>query len=143
MVRRIALVSIMLLVVGCSSVGGSRLPNEARSDASLYYVQHQPKDGRNLHRLIAEALRDRGFKTLSGVKEERPKKADYYVNYEDRWRWDMRMYLLELRIDVHEADTGKVIGHGRSYQDSLAAMGMSYRDVIDRVLEALLDGKVE
>lgn len=140
---RIAIVLITLLAMGCSSVGGNRLPNEARSDVGLYYVQHQPKDGRNLHRLIAEALRDRGFKTLSGVKEERPTKADYYVNYEDRWRWDMRMYLLELKIDVHEADTGKVIGYGRSYQPSLSAMGMSYRDVVDRALDALLDGKVE
>ena len=132
---------ISLLVVGCASTGGHRLPDGVRNEANLYYVQHQPKDGRNLHNIIAEAMRDRGFNAMAGLAEDQPPNAEYYVRYEDRWAWDMRMYLLFLQINIHEASSGNVIGYGRSYQPSLSAMGMSFRDVIDRALEVLLEGR--
>ncbi|MGR9074358.1 MAG: hypothetical protein ACU833_14960 [Gammaproteobacteria bacterium] len=139
---RAAYVFLLILTVsGCASTSGNRLPVEAQNESKLYYVQRQPNDGRNLHRLIAEALGERGFNTLAGEAEDRPPDIDYTVIYVDRWRWDMRMYLLDLRIEIHEADTGKIIGYGQSYQPSLSAMGMSFRDVIDRALNALLQGR--
>ena len=78
---------------------------------------------------------------MAGLAEDQPPNAEYYVRYEDRWAWDMRMYLLFLQINIHEASSGNVIGYGRSYQPSLSAMGMSFRDVIDRALEVLLEGR--
>ena len=70
-----------------------------------------------------------------------PSNDDYYVRYEDRWYWDMRTFLQDLRIDVHEAGSGNVIGYDRSFQNSLSATGMTLRDVIDRALDALLESE--
>ena len=66
--------------------------------------------------------------------------AAYIVMYEDRWMWDMRMYLRDLSITVWDVRTDAVVGRGRSRQSSLGALGKTHRDVIDRAVAAMFDG---
>ena len=133
---------IALLIVGCSSIRGQQIPELSRIKTNHYYVQHQTNDGRNFHKLIAKMLRDRGYNATSGRAGEHPANADYYVSYVDSWLWGgMRIYLRDLRINVHEIGTGNIIGYGRAHQNSLSAYGMTFQDVIDRALDALLKGK--
>ena len=63
------------------------------------------------------------------------------MTYVDRWYWDMRLYLLDFTVQVRDVKTGTVLGFGKSYQDSRAAMGMTYRDVIERAVDQLLGSK--
>lgn len=132
----LVLCSLGLLVASCSSIEGRRLIESARTPDALFFVEHQPRDGRHLEVKIAESLQAHGLK----ITPERDQ-ADYVVTYKDRWMWDMRMYLRELSIDVVDARTDALVGSGRSRQDSLAALGKTHRDVIDRAVAAIFEGK--
>ena len=121
-----------LLLAACQSVQGDRVSDAARAANAPFFVEHQPKDPRHLDLQIGEALAARGV-TVTPRREE----AAYVVTYEDRWSWDMRPFLRDLKIEVRDAKTGMVVGMGRSKQDSLSAMGKSFRDVIDRAIGAM------
>jgi hypothetical protein len=101
-----------------------------------YYVERSPKDGRDLATTIAERMRFRGLDAVAGPAA--PSDVDYIVTYIDRWHWDMRMYMSDMRIELHTAKDRSLVGYGDSAQSSLAAMGKSYADVIDKALGQLL-----
>ena len=129
-----------LTLVACAHTSGERLHDVARSDSAVYYVENHGKDERHLEVLIADALRSRGLNASGGSETERPDGVSYIVSYEDRWMWDMRTYLIKLTISVRDAQTGELMGTGLSYQDSLAAMGMTFKDVIERTVTVLVEG---
>lgn len=129
-----------VISLGCvsqSSLDGFPLPIEARHGAVTFAVRHQPDDERGLDKTISETLRARGLKIVSGDAE----RSDYIVSYIDRWQWDMRMYLIDLRIDVRDAETNVLVATGRSFQTSLPAMGESHRSIIEQTVDVLLDGR--
>lgn len=135
---RILPVLLAILSIGCvsqSSLDGFRLPNEAREQGLTFAVLHQPDDKRGLDKTIAETLRARGLNITADAK-----KSDYIVSYVDRWHWDMRTYLIDLRIDIREAKTNVLVGTGRSYQTSLSAMGDTHRNIIERTVDVLVNG---
>lgn len=137
--RRLLGVLATMLSFGCvsqSSLDGFRLPAEARRGGATFAVLHQPADGRRLDRTIAESLKARGF----GAAADETAPVDYVVSYLDRWQWDMRMYLIDLRIDVRDAKTNVLVATGRSYQTSLAAMGESHQSIVERTVDVLVEG---
>ena len=137
-VRALLVVLLTVACTGClsqSSLDGFGLPSSAREDGRTFAVRHQPKDPRNLDRLIAEELRGQGLSLAAEAAD-----ADYVVTYVDRWYWDMRNYLIDLRIDVRDARTDVLVATGRSYQTSLAAMGETHQSVIERTVAILIDG---
>lgn len=132
-------VVLVLLLSGCvslSSLDGMPIPADARG--ATFVVQHQPADGRGLDETIVSALRAHGLEALSGRYADA--ESEFVVTYIDRWYWDMRTYLIDLRIDVREADTGKLVATARSYQSSLAAMGNRYREIVRKVVDVLALG---
>jgi len=135
---RIFLLLPVLIVAACASTSGTPLPGANRDASATYYVENHGEDERHLEDLIAEVLRARGLDAMGGSAAERPPSATYLVRYIDRWYWDMRMYLIDFTIEVRDPQTNKMLGFGQSYQDSLAAMGMTYRDVIERAVDELL-----
>ncbi|MDC8829471.1 hypothetical protein [Alteromonas gilva] len=60
------------------------------------------------------------------------------MSYLDRWQWDMRMFLSNLRIEVRDKSNSELIGFGESGQDSMAAMGKTFDDIINRSLDQML-----
>lgn len=119
-----------------SSLDGFPMPREARDSGKTFRVVHQPKDERDLDQAIATALGRRGLKVVTGPSAE----ADFLVTYVDRWYWDMRMYLIDLRIDIRDAKTNQLLASARSYQTSLSAMGETHESVVARTVAVLLDG---
>jgi len=137
--RRSLSVLVAVLGVGCvsqSSLDGFELPVDTRQSSLTFAVRHQPDDERRLDQTISEVLRTRGLKIVTGDAEP----ADYVVSYIDRWQWDMRMYLIDLRIDIRDAKTNVLVATGRSYQTSLSAMGDSHRSIIERTVDVLVGG---
>lgn len=136
--RRMAL-AVLLGLAACaqaSTLDGRALPPEAWRAGAVFFVEHQPRDGRNLHETIALVLRSRGLRAVTDPAV----RADYVVEYTDRWDWDARMYLIDLRIDVRDASNGVLVATARSYQSSLAAMGETHRSVIERTVGVLVAG---
>ena len=101
-----------------NSIDGFGRPPEARSDRKILYGEHQINDKRSLNGIIAESLRARGLNATS----RSPVQADFTVTYLDRLYWNLRTYMVDLKIDVHDARTSIFVATGRSFQTSLAAM---------------------
>jgi hypothetical protein len=130
---------VLLAASGCaspSSLAGFHLPSEARQKGIVFSVKHQPKDERRLDKAIAAVLQSRGIDAVTDPEVP----ADYVVSYVDRWYWDMRMYLVDLRIDVREPENDVLVATGRSYQTSLAALGSSHQDIIEKVVDVIIEG---
>ena len=70
--------------------------------------------------MIARELRRRGFQATSGYPTDRPERFDVLVQYTDQWQEDITMYLLNLRIDMRDAENNTLLATGSSYQSSLA-----------------------
>jgi hypothetical protein len=118
MIRKLGLIWLALFTVfisGCSTTtiepakrfGGVRL--EALGKA---YVVLLPDADRNIALGIQKALAQHGVKATVGPMNEKPKDADFYVNYVDHWRWDLAMYLYSLSIDFIDNSSGETIGTG-------------------------------
>lgn len=134
--RALLLLLSICLLSGCvTRLDGKRL--DQSSGQGLYYVEHQVNDDRHLEKNIATALDQRGFSAVAGEPGNKPSQALYTVNYIDRWSWDMRMYLKELRIEIRDSRSN-LVGYGESSQSSFASMGMSFDDVINRALDQML-----
>jgi hypothetical protein len=136
--RRLVLGMVALALVGCvgNTSGQLALPKE-QAQAGTYFVQRHDKDSRDLAATIAHAMQARGMKATSGNATEKPKDAAYVVTYVDKWMWDMRMYLYDLRIDLRDARDDSILGYGQSMQSSLKAMGRTHEDVINIALDQL------
>jgi hypothetical protein len=130
--------AITFMLGGCvaNTAGQMTLTRDLYSQAT-YFVEHQPKDTHDLDAIIAERMRARGLKATSGSAGGEKPEHDYVVTYTDKWMWDMRMYLWDLRIDVRDAKDNSIVGFGQSMQSSLVAMGKTYADVIDTALGEL------
>lgn len=137
--RSLLSIAVVLVISGCvsqSSLDGFRLPVAAREKGLVFFVQHQPKDERRLDNTIAAVLQSRGIDAVTDPEVP----ADYVVSYVDHWYWDMRMYLVDLRIDVREPESNILVATGRSYQTSLAALGSSHRDIVEDAVAVIIEG---
>jgi hypothetical protein len=48
--------------------------------------------------------------------------------------------MVDFRVDVHDANTGVLLGTGRSFQTSLDAMGHTYQNIVENALRVALEG---
>ena len=134
------LVLTALTLSGCIATRSGQLSISPETAVkAVYYVEQSPKDGRNLSATIASRMEARGLKASAGPAGSTD--ATYVVTYVDHWAWDMRMYLLDMRIELRGAKDRSIVGFGDSRQSSLAAMGKSYADVIDTALDELFKKK--
>jgi hypothetical protein len=69
--------------------------------------------------LIANELNKLGFEASTGLDVDTPKDVDAVVTYEDKWMWDMTMYMIGLKIYVREPWTDRLLAVGHSYHTSL------------------------
>ena len=136
--RRSSLVFLAILLVGCvgNTSGQLALPKE-QVQTGGYFVQRHDKDTRDLASTIAKSMQARGLNVTAGTAAERPAEAAYIVTYVDKWMWDMRMYLYDLRIELRDARDQSILGYGQSMQSSLKAMGQTHEDVVNRALDQL------
>lgn len=136
--HRVSVGLLALCLVGCvgTTTGQLTLPKE-QVLAGSYFVQRHEKDDRDLASTIANSMKERGLNATAGTAAQRPPEATYVVTYVDKWMWDMRMYLYDLRIDLRDARDQSILGYGQSMQSSLKAMGQTHEDVINRALDQL------
>ena len=135
--RGLSLVILCCVLAGCvTNRQGQEMPSDIYQ--SEFYVERQPEDGRNLAENISNILRARGFNVSHGEQGLAPENADYIISYIDKWYWDMRMYLMSLRIEVRDPNTNHIVAYGESFQSSLAAMGKSHDDIINMALDEMI-----
>jgi len=138
LLRCFSVLAVAAALGGCvANKAGNLSISKEVADQSTYYVERQPKDEHNLAATIAQRMQARGLKATAEQAGAARPQCDYIVSYTDKWMWDMRMYLYDLRIDLRDANDQSVVGFGQSMQSSLEAMGKSYEDIIDIALDEL------
>jgi hypothetical protein len=112
---------IAAILGGCVSrpVASAVLGPDRLQAAKVYYVVRHDGDDYEIHKLITRELRSRGFEAYSGPADERPDDAAAIVVYEDRWMWDLSMYLLTLKIDIRDGRTNTILASAQSYRPSM------------------------
>lgn len=135
--------AMFLVILGAGSLSGCAvashsgqlsIPPEVAA-TGVFYVEQSKTDSRNLDAIISARMQARGLTAQSGPVA--PPNVNYVVTYQDKWAWDMRMYLLDMRIELRDAKDRSILGFGDSFQTSLSAMGKSYADVVDTALNEL------
>jgi hypothetical protein len=141
---RVRLFSYLLAVGALQGCVVDRESTSVSPDVNLshlkkLYVAKFAPDGRGVNDLIALELRKMGFEVSTGPDIPEPKDVDAIVTYRDRWRWDITMYMLELRIFIRDPKTDGVLAVGNSYHGTLSRK--SPEEMVAEVLSNIF-GKV-
>ena len=136
LLRMAALAGWLPLVTACAIVGSEPLP--AAAGKPTLCLERHSKDDRNLAAVIEASFRHRGFSVITVAAGKCDPSLPLRVAYVDSFSWDMRVFLSRLTVEVFDGRSGESLAIGEAFQDSLAAMGDSYQDVVDRAMGALL-----
>lgn len=116
-----ALGAVMALLSGCVTQLNSDVSPEAKlQELNKIYVVHLPQDGRGVDKLIADRLSVMGKQATSGERSAMPADVDAVVTYQDKWMWDITMYMIELNVQVRRPDNDIALATGHSLRTSLA-----------------------
>ena len=109
----------LLIVVGCAKLTASVPDGAELGKLKSFYVVRHERDGRGINELIRNDLATRGVTATTGPESARPTTVDTIVTYEDRWMWDMTMYMLSLNISFRDGTNNALLASGQSYRPSL------------------------
>ena len=133
----VPLLAACALLLGCSSL----TPHEA-GDLSKYhriYVVHRLTDNHRIDEFIVAELKARGYDATSGWLTMLPDGTDAIITYEDRWAWDFKSYLIDLKLEMHANFTGKRLAAGQYHQAS--AYTKSPEAVVHEIIDPLFKPK--
>jgi hypothetical protein len=92
-------------------------------------------DKRGIEKLISDRLNVMGYKATAGEKTAVPDDAEAIVTYQDKWMWDITMYMIELNVQVRQPKTDIAMATGHSLRTSLARK--SPPEMVEEVLTDL------
>jgi len=114
---RLLILASLILIAGCSTTGPMMVSKDlnlaALRTAYIVSAGKNPYSGTSIAEYIKEALAEHGVAATSGPLENKPKDADFYVTYVDRWQWDLAMYLSSLEINFFDNRSDQLIAKGR------------------------------
>ena len=115
----LALMAVTLVFSGCATALSTRKAVDLAPFKRIF-VESRLSDNHRLDAIIATELRALGYDATFGVATMRPEQGvDAIVSYEDRWQWDFKDYLIEMKIDVRDVRTNKPLATGSYFQASL------------------------
>ena len=138
-VRVGTIVILALMISACAAMKSSRAPEADLGKIATMYVVKLPPDGRGINRVIADQLNLIGYKATTGTETDTPQDVDAIVTYQDRWTWDITMYMLRLNIQIRDPKTSAAWAEGESYRPSLQRKSPS--EMAKEVLESIFPGK--
>lgn len=118
--RRLALLGLICcMMIACAKIGSRVSHDTDFTDYGTFYVVRHTEGEIHIDEMIRDELRKVGLNASSGPPQFQPQDVDVLVTFEDRWMWDITMYLMSLTIEFREADTGILLATGQSYRPSL------------------------
>jgi hypothetical protein len=139
------LVSLVLaifvgLTSGCvTQLKSDIMPGTDLKELKKIYVVRLDKDHRGVEKMIAVRLNMMGYEATSGEKAAVPEDAQAVVTYQDKWMWDITMYMLELNVQVRRPKTDIAIATGHALRTSLARK--SPAEMVEEVLTDMFKKK--
>ena len=125
-----------ILLSGCATMQSSQAPGADLSNLKTFYVQKLPADERGIEKLIADRLNMMGYSASSGAAQTPPGNVDAIVTYQDKWWWDITMYMIKLDVQIRDEKTGLVLATGESMRPSLERK--SPEGMVEEVLQNTL-----
>jgi hypothetical protein len=96
-----------------------RAPGANLDEMHTFYVRKHPSDSHGLEQVISDELNAMGYSSTSGPGERPTVSADVIVSYEDKWMWDITMYMLQIDIELRDPETEAILVTGQSYRTSM------------------------
>ena len=116
---RVGLLLPILMLSACATNNASRAPDANLTRLKTFYVVHVPEDERGIEKLIATRLNTMGYQCTSGDAQTPASAVDAVVTYQDRWMWDITMYMIKLDIQIHDGSSGAILAKGEVMRPSL------------------------
>ena len=116
---RIGMLCATLLLTACATNKSARAPDANLHNLKTFYVARLPADERGIEKLISSRLSTMGYQCTSGDAQTPPAPVDAIVTYQDRWMWDITMYMIKLDIQIHDGATGAILANGEVMRPSL------------------------
>ena len=118
-VIRTTLLIPLLLLAACASETAARAPDTDLSRLKTFYVARLPADHGGVQKLIVKRLQQLGFQSTWGDAQTPPSPVDAVITYQDRWMWDITMYMIRLDVQVRDGRTGAILAYGEVTRPSL------------------------
>lgn len=141
--RLLVVLASVWMLSGCmTNAEGYRAPGLDLKPSQYYYLVIEPKDEREVYKLIEQELRSRRFNITSGPKDAKPHKTDIVIRYSAKWVWDITWYLLEMKIRFYDKDN-LLVGSGHTLRTSLARKepDLMVKDTVDQLVGAVSHNK--
>ena len=121
-VRSSLIIALVVLSAGCvsTSLVSDVDPDTNLSSLESFVVLKFPEDDRGIEDLIAAELNARGKTAVTLDSRPDQIEEDAVITYEDRWMWDITMYMLELNVQIRDPATDYLLATGTTYRTSLA-----------------------
>ncbi len=115
------LAAIVALFSGCATaqLNSDVAPTANLTEIKKLHVVRLPKDERGVERLIADRLNTMGKEATFGERSAAPADADAIVTYQDKWMWDLTMYMIELNVQIRQPTSDIALATGHSLRTSL------------------------
>jgi len=123
-------------LAGCATQNVSHAPGADLSTLKTIYVQKLAADQRGVDLLFVKQLNEWGYKATSGAAEKPAEPVDALLTYQDRWAWDITMYMLRLNAQIRDGQSGAIIASAESMRPSLERL--SPPEMVKEVLQAAL-----
>jgi hypothetical protein len=108
-----------LVLTACATTNSAHAPDADLHKLKTLYVARLPADERGIEKLIATRLNVMGYQCTSGDAQAPASPVDAIVTYQDRWMWDITMYMIKLDIQVHDGASGAILANGEVVRPSL------------------------
>ena len=139
----LAILSVLWLASGCAinKATASLTSGSDLSGVRSFYVVKLPGDKNGVDEIIRKNLVKRGYTATVGPEKSRPYNADAVVTYQDKWMWDITMYMIELTINFRNPANDFPTATGNSLHTSLTRK--SPEEMVDEVLTNIFKASKE
>lgn len=110
---------LAVLLSACATTNSAKAPDVNLGKLKTFYVARLPADERGVEKLISKRLTALGYESTSGDAATPPTPVDAIVTYQDRWMWDITMYMLKLDVQVRDGRSGAILATGEVMRPSL------------------------
>ena len=132
---------ILFVLAGCSTLEpGKRHSNINLQELKRGYIVTPPNYNLTVSRYIGEALIPRGVSIRAGAGETLPPDLDFLITYEDKWTWDLKMYLESLEIKFLNPTNREVLASG-SYHQGVFHGYPDLQQTVEDVIQSIYSAK--
>ena len=136
LLQRLLVLVAAVVLSSCATHSSRVSPDIDINQYKTFFVLRHAVDTRLVDEIIRDEMVYLGFKTQSGTIGQKPPNIDVVVTYEDRWYWDMTMYMISLTINFHDARSNELLATGYSFRPSLVRK--SPKGMVQEVLEGII-----